>query len=247
MANSDRMDEQHYLANYQAGDYPSPLVTVDVAIFTLIEGQLHVLLVQRGNHPAQSRWALPGGFIDTDSDLDLSEAAGRKLHEKTGVNAPYLEQVCTAGDARRDPRGWSVTVLYMALMAHAPTADFVETVTDARWWPLSSAQQQRLAFDHNHLLEAARQRLSSKTAYTVLPIHTLDAPFTLTQLQQAFEEVLGAPLEKKSFRRRILSADILEESGEAPPPGGRGRPAALFRPKAGLEDHAFVRVVGEGR
>lgn len=247
MATGDNIDEQQFLADYNPQDYPSPLVTVDVAIFTLIDGQLHVLLVQRGNHPERGRWALPGGFIDGGKDQTLSEAAARKLHEKTGVHAPYLEQVCTAGDACRDPRGWSVTVLYMALMAHAPTAAFVETVTDTRWWPLTSALAEDLAFDHHRLLEAARQRLGSKTAYTVLPVHILDAPFTLTQLQQAFEEVLGAPLEKKSFRRRILSAGILDDMGEAPPPGGRGRPAALFRPKAGLEDHAFVRVVGEGR
>lgn len=247
MASTDNIDEQEFLADYNPQDYPGPLVTVDIAIFTLIDGQLHVLLVQRGNHPARGQWALPGGFIDADRDQSLSAAAMRKLHEKTGVQAPYLEQVCTVGDASRDPRGWSVTALYMALMAHAPTAAFVESVTDARWWPLTSALAKDLAFDHNHLLEAARQRLSNKTAYTVLPVHILDAPFTLTQLQQAFEEVLGAPLEKKSFRRRILSADILNEMGEAPPPGGRGRPAALFRPKPGLEDHAFVRVVGEGK
>ncbi|SFM71559.1 NUDIX hydrolase [Marinobacter zhejiangensis] len=247
MTASDKADEQRFLEEYNPKDYLSPLVTVDVAIFTLIEGRLHVLLVKRANHPERGRWALPGGFIDAGQDTTLSEAAARKLEEKTGVTAPYLEQVYTVGDNTRDPRGWSVTVLYMALMAHAPTAAFVDSVADTRWWPLADAMGQDLAFDHRQLLDAARQRLSNKTAYTVLPVHTLDAPFTLTQLQQAFEEVLGAALEKKSFRRRILSADILDEVGEAPPPGGRGRPAALFRAKAGLGEHAFVRVVGEGK
>lgn len=238
--------EADFLKQYDATDYDSPLVTVDVAIFTLHEGALQVLLVERGDFPHKGRWALPGGFIDIHTDADLDACAHRKLQEKTGVAAPLLEQVCSKGDGLRDPRGWSVTALYMALIPHAPTAEFVASVKDARWWPLDQLGGIELAFDHRSLIGTARERLKNKTAYTVLPVHVLKRPFTLTQLQKAFELLMDATLEKKSFRRRILNAEILEEAGEGIPEGGRGRPAALYEPAKDSEQHLFARVFGEG-
>lgn len=236
--------EKEFLKHYNIHDYDIPLVSVDIAIFTLLDGRLHVLLVERGDFPHKGRWSLPGGFVNQKQDLDLHAAALRKLTEKTGVKAPHLEQVGTVGNARRDPRGWSVTVLYMALIPYAPTAGFVETVTDAAWWPFDAALKQNLAFDHLDLMTQARERLRAKSRYTVLPVYVLNAPFTLTQLQQAFEELLGNVLDKKSFRRRILSADLLEEVGEGLPDGGRGRIATFYRPQKGSEQHAFLRTFG---
>ena len=238
--------EAEFLRHYNIHDYDVPLASVDLAIFTLVEGELQVLLVERGDHPQKGRWALPGGFIDIRKDKSLEATAIRKLQEKTGVIAPYVEQVCTVGAPDRDPRGWSLTVLYMALIGHAPTLSHVEQVKDARWWPWAEARKLNLAFDHRQLLEAARERLKRKTAYTALPVFVLRAPFTLTGLQKAFEQLLDAPLEKKSFRRRIEDAGLLEEVGETIPEGGRGRPAALFRPKPSARDHVFSRVLGEG-
>ena len=238
--------EADFLKHYDARAFDSPLVTVDIAIFTLHEGALQVLLVERGEFPHKGRWALPGGFIDINQDQDLNSTAHRKLKDKTGVAAPLLEQVCTVGNGLRDPRGWSVTALYMALIPHAPTADFVASVQDARWWPMEQLGKLELAFDHRTLINTARERLKNKTAYTVLPVHVLKRPFTLTQLQQAFELLMDAQLEKKSFRRRILNAEILEEVGEGIPEGGRGRPATLFSPAKGSETHLFARVFGEG-
>lgn len=236
--------EREYLKHYNIHDYDIPLVSVDIAIFTLLNGKLHVLLVERGDFPHKGRWSLPGGFINQQLDTDLHSAALRKLTEKTGVEAPHLEQVATIGSAERDPRGWSVTALYMALIPYAPTADFIDTVADARWWPLSAALKQNLAFDHAELIAQARERLRTKTGYTLLPAYILNAPFTLTQLQQAFEELLGTSVEKKSFRRRIMATELLEEVGEGLPEGGRGRIATLYRPKEGSEHHAFVRAFG---
>lgn len=243
---SHDISEAQFLAQYNLRDYDSPLMTVDIALFTLHDGTLQVLLVERAEHPHKGRWALPGGFIDLTNDPDLHSTATRKLREKTGVDAPLLEQVGTVGNAHRDPRGWSVTALYMALVPHAPTAEFIESVTDAQWWPMEDVEGLSLAFDHDILLEMARERLRNKTAYTVLPIHVLKTPFSLTQLQQAFERLMERKLEKKSFRRRILNAEILEEVGEGVPEGGRGRPTALYRPAKHSEQHQFTRVFGEG-
>lgn len=236
--------EKEFLKHYDIHDYDVPLVSVDIAIFTLLDGKLHVLLVERGDYPHKGRWSLPGGFIHQQLDKDLHSAALRKLTEKTGVKTPHLEQVVTIGSAKRDPRGWSVTALYMALIPYAPTAGFIDTVADARWWPVDVSLKQNLAFDHAELIIQARERLRTKTGYTMLPAYVLNAPFTLTQLQQAFEELLGTEVEKKSFRRRILAADLLEEVGEGLPEGGRGRIAALYRPRKGSEHHAFIRAFG---
>ncbi|WP_347253766.1 NUDIX hydrolase [Leminorella grimontii] len=240
--------EREYLANYRIHNYDIPLLSIDIAIFTLIAGRLHILMVERGSFPCKGMWALPGGFINKQLDEDLHACALRKLNEKTGVTistaAPHLEQVETVGNAERDPRGWSVTTLYMALIPYAQAKGFTDTVTDARWWPFDEAKAQTLAFDHALLLDKARTRLKNKTAYTVLPIHAISAPFTLTQLQQAFEELLEKPIEKKSFRRRILSADLLEEAGQGLPEGGLGRIATLYRPAPGCGEHTFVWSLG---
>lgn len=238
--------EKEYLKHYNIHDYDIPLVSVDVAIFTLLDGALHILLVERSEFPHKGRWALPGGFIDQHKDKDLSATALRSLVQKTGVKAPHLEQVVTLGNSSRDPRGWSVTSLYMALIAYAPTAHFMASVADARWWLLDLALKQNLAFDHGDLIRQARERLRAKAAYTALPMYILNAPFTLTQLQQTYEELMGTQLEKKSFRRKFPVDELLEEVGEGLPEGGRGRTAALFRPKKGGAGFTFMRSFGGG-
>lgn len=236
--------EQEYLKHYNIHDYELPLVSVDVAIFTLLENKLHILLVERADFPHKGRWALPGGFIKQDQDKDLHTTALRTLNQKTGVKTPHLEQVATIGNAKRDPRGWSVTALYMALISYAPTAAFIASVQDARWWPLDAALKQPLAFDHKELINQARGRLRAKAGYTALPMYVLNAPFTLTQLQQTYEELMGAELEKKSFRRKFPVDELLEQVGEGLPEGGRGRTAALYRPKKGGANFTFMRSFG---
>lgn len=238
--------EKEYLKQYNIHDYDLPLVSVDVAIFTLLDGKLHILLVERSEFPHKGRWGLPGGFIDQRLDKDLTATALRTLTQKTGVKAPHLEQVVTLGNKNRDPRGWSVTSLFMALIAYAPTAHFIASVADARWWPVDLALQQNLAFDHGELINQARERLRAKAGYTALPMYILNAPFTLTQLQQTYEELMGTQLEKKSFRRKFPVDELLEEVGEGLPEGGRGRTAALFRPKKGGAEFTFLRSFGSG-
>lgn len=212
--------------------FERPLTSVDLAIFSVNEESLRVLIVQRPNttdEPFAGRWALPGGFVDVHADADLQSCAQRKLKEKAGVSAPYLEQVGSWGGAARDPRGWSATHLYLALL---PDAEIALTpggnAPDVRWSTITGTRiKERLAFDHAELLEAAVLRLRNKVEYTSLPAFLMPHEFTLTELQRVYEIVLGRPLEKKAFRTRMLATDLLEEVPRMKE--GRTRPAQLFR------------------
>lgn len=215
--------------------FDRPLVSVDLAIFTLVGDALQLLLVKRPSDPAEpfpGAWALPGGFIDTARDASLEACARRKLLEKTGVSAPYLEQVGGWGDAKRDPRGWSVTHLYIALVAPDALTGSTDGPAAAatRLAPVEGlGVKPRLAFDHARLLEAALKRLRAKVEYTSLPAYLLPESFTLPQLQRSFEIVLGRALDKSAFRTRVLSAELVEPIGAQQP--GRSRPAELYRLK----------------
>lgn len=215
--------------------FPRPLTTVDVVLFTVLEEQLQVLLARRpetAGEPFPGRWALPGGFIDVEQDEDLMACARRKLFEKAGVRSPYLEQLGSWGDARRDPRGWSTTHVYFALVPAAmlnPVAG--GNAAEVRWWPADQAfSRPGLAFDHARLLESAVQRLRSKVEYTSLPAFLLPEPFTLPQLQRIYEIVLDRPVNKSAFRTRMLAADWLQETGVLSV--GSRRPPMGYRLKA---------------
>jgi ADP-ribose pyrophosphatase YjhB (NUDIX family) len=208
-----------------------------MAIFAVEDGELKVLLIQRDEHPFKNRWALPGGFCDLTNDATLDATANRKLFEKTGIKSPYLEQVETIGNATRDPRGWSITLLYFALIDFE-TLDLSPQTQDAQWLALSDALKLELAFDHKALLQKAINRLRNKTRYTALPISLMPDIFTLTELQSMFELILGSPLQKKSFRRRMEASGLLVETGKMRPTARR--PAALYkRSKSFEEDHIF--------
>ncbi len=235
--------EIEYLQNYNVHDYQVPLTTVDMSIFTVREGTLQVLLVKRAEHPALGQWALPGGFIDIENDPTLDYTAKRKLKEKTGVDTPYLEQVATFGSATRDPRHWSVTVAYFALI-NSSSIQLKKSVSSEEvvWVPVKEVvNNYSLAFDHQHILNACYQRLQGKVQYTSLPIHLVPDSFTLTELQATFEIILEKKVEKKSFRRRILDANIIEETGEMRV--GSSRPAKLYRLKNDSSSHYFTRNI----
>lgn len=240
-------EEKQFIKSYNIHDYDVPLVTVDMAIFTVRNDQLHVLLVKRSQYPSMGRWALPGGFVDLKQDRQLGDTARRKLKEKTGIDTPYLEQVETVGNNQRDPRGWSVTVSYFALIPN----DSIEAVTteaseEMAWVTFDEAvAQYHLAFDHESVLQACYKRLKAKVQYTSLPINLLPEAFTLSELQNIFEILLGKTVEKKSFRRRILDADIIEETGAMKT--GSNRPAKLYRMKKLSENHYFSRNIEGSR
>lgn len=229
--------------------FPRPLVTVDLAIFCIQEDALRVLLVQRpssADEPFPGEWALPGGFIDIDIDANLESCALRKLREKTGITAPYLEQVGSWGNKDRDPRGWSVSHVYFALvapdMASARALTPGGNAPDAKWATVDGTRvRDKLAFDHADLLRAALSRLRSKVEYTSLPGFLMPAEFTLTELQRVYELALGRALEKKAFRTRVLATDLLE-----PVPRkreGMSRPAQLYRLKNKRKPFFFTRAL----
>lgn len=229
-----KVSEKEFLKNYNIHDYDVPLTSVDLVIFTVREERLHVLLVQRGEHPFLGQWSLPGGFIDIHKDKNLDATALRKLKEKTGVSAPYFEQLQGFGSKTRDPRGWSSTFVYFALipsdqveLSHGGNADAVQWLALDRDQDLPS-----LAFDHSEILAVALQRLYNKVEYSSLAAHLLPSEFTLSELQQMYQLILARPLDKSAFRKRIKEGDFLEElTGQFR--YGSNRPAQLYRVKQG--------------
>jgi ADP-ribose pyrophosphatase YjhB (NUDIX family) len=220
-----------------------PLATVDVAIFAAHGDTLQVLLVQRprtAGEPFPGLWALPGGFVDVERDADLESCALRKLKEKTGVSSPYLEQLGSWGNATRDPRGWSATHVYFALIPYAAVRPGANAA-DVRWFPVAgSGVKVRLAFDHAELLSATLSRLRGKVEYTSLPAFLLPKEFTLTDLQRAYELVLGRKLEKSAFRTRVMSADLVEAINKIRP--GPNRPARMYRLRDPHQPVYFART-----
>jgi 8-oxo-dGTP diphosphatase len=207
-------------------DYPRPAVTVDVILFAFQNDTLNVLLVRRAHDPYAGKWALPGGFIGEHEDL--YDAALRELKEETNVSNVYLEQLYTFGQPDRDPRARVVTVAYFALLSADEVAQQqVQGGSDAgeaRWWNIYDLPE--LAFDHRHILAYALQRLRWKLEWTALGFLLLPKEFTLSELQKVYETILNEPLDKRNFRRKILAADVLEETGNMR--AGDHRPAKLY-------------------
>ncbi|CAI1060183.1 NUDIX hydrolase [Serratia fonticola] len=231
--------QAEYLKNYDPRLFPSPLVTVDNVLFTVHGGKLCVLLAKRANHPFLNQWGLPGGFIDLQRDTSTQATAERKLREKTGVVPPYLAQLASFSGPERDPRGWSLTTVYFALIAHADCQPHIADVNDVAWVPLDNLQTQQLAFDHQTIVEAALQRLRQKTAYSMLPVYCLPAEFTLSQLQEVIEIILSHTVQRKSLMRRFDASEMFEETGERVATGARK--ARLYRRKAGVDMRNFSR------
>ena len=213
-------------------DYPKPSVTVDVVIITLRGDELQLLLVKRDVAPYRGRWAIPGGFVRLDESLEA--AARRELREETGVSDVYLEQLYTFGEPRRDPRGRVISVAYIALVPAPLVVEAGSDAREARWWSLQSLPS--LAFDHDHIAEYALTRLRYKIEYSAVGFRLLPETFTLSELQKAYEIILGEPLDKRNFRRRIIQAEVIEPTEQYR--SGEGRPARLYR----FRDDAVAEV-----
>ena len=211
--------------NYDPTIFDRPSVTVDIVIFSLVDNDLKVLLIKRDQAPYANMWAIPGSFIEINESLD--DAAIRALADETGVTDVYMEQLYTFGNPHRDPRTRVITVAYFALVPYAAVRHQVgEHTSDTEW--VSMYNLPELGFDHAHILEYAFTRLRYKLEYTSVGFQLLPDVFTLTELQKAYEIILGEKLDKRNFRRKILSATILEETGQKKK-DGEGRPAKLYR------------------
>lgn len=204
-----------------------PLVVADVALFSVNEQELRVLLVQRSQAPEMHRWALPGGLLQPEVDVSLEDTARRVLRQKVSVDIPYLEEVCTFSGTSRDPRGWSIGVLFYALLPRDQVNALVKDKVEALAWIAADHPEQPLAFDHALQLSTALKALRDKVERHALPLHLLPERFTLAELQRTCEAILGRPLDKSVFRRRLKGTTDLIPVDEFV--RGAQRPAQLFR------------------
>ncbi len=238
-------DERAFLSTYDPERWPRPSVAVDVALLSVHEGKLRVLLHRRDAQPQAGRWALPGGFVRLDESLD--DAARRVLAEKAELEDIYLEQLYTFGDPDRDPRMRVISVAYYALVDHRRMARALERIEGlelvelrADWEGLEGRPAEaldaegrplELAFDHAKLLGWVVTRLRGKLDYAALGFQLLPRQFTLRELQTVHEVVLGRELNKDSFRRRMLASGLIEPTGERER-DVLHRPAALYSIRA---------------
>jgi 8-oxo-dGTP diphosphatase len=200
------------------------ICTVDLVLLTLREGALAVLLQRREREPFKGVLALPGGYVHVDEDADAAAAAARVLLQKAGLRSPYLEQLASFSGPQRDPRGWSVSIAHYALLPQAALAALPE---GALLVPVDRLPV--LAFDHREIVAAAVQRVRTKSQYSSLPVYLCGDSFTLPQLQSVYEAVLGEPINKVSFRRKVEELGMLEPIEGALAAGGAHRPAQLWR------------------
>jgi 8-oxo-dGTP diphosphatase len=202
-----------------------PSVTVDVVILTMRKRRLEALLIKRKRWPYEGLWAIPGGFVEPNESLE--DAARRELEEETRVRDVYLEQLYTFGDPHRDPRERVITVVYYALIRadelHVVAGD---DAAESGWFPVYSPPP--LAFDHENILAYTMQRLRGKLEYTTIGYQMLAPEFTLSELQEVYEAILNRPIDKRNFRKKVLSTGILEQTSHTRKTG-QHRPAALYR------------------
>lgn len=200
-------------------------VAVDVAVFTVRDGALHVLLVETSGGPFAGAWALPGGLVRDDEALD--EAAARELAARTGVGDIYLEQLYTFGSPDRDPHARVVSVAYVALIPHGR---FPARLDNPKYRRVAWSAVRRLpplAYDHADVVRVAVARLRAKLHYTNLVYTLLPPAFTVSELQAVYEAILDRRLDRRNFRKKILSTGLLVPLGRVR--RGAHRPAALHR------------------
>ena len=200
-----------------------PRVAVDAVLFTITERELKTLLVKIKRGPFASKWAFPGGLVQVGESLET--AAHRELYEKTGVQDLYLEQLYTFGDVTRDPTAHTVAVAYFALVPPGePALTQGEKYADIDWFPVQALPE--LAYDHNAMAGYALRRLQAKLSYTNIVYSLLPREFTLGELQEIYEVILHKQLDRRNFRRKILTLGLLKPLQKAR--HGAHRPAALF-------------------
>jgi 8-oxo-dGTP diphosphatase len=218
--------------------YPHPSVTVDGVVFGYDEADLKVLLIQRAHAPFRGKWALPGGFVEIDEDLET--AARRELAEETGMENLYLEQLYTFGAPKRDPRERVISVAYYALIKLADHT--VRAADDARnvaWFRV--ADLPALAFDHDEIIDVALKRLKGKIRYEPIGFELLPKKFPLSELQRLYETILAQPLDKRNFRRKIMSMELLADTAEVQKDVAH-RAARLYR----FDETAYRRLKKAG-
>ncbi len=207
-----------------------PTVGVTVVIFSLQPGaprrKLAVLLVRRSSDPCAGRWALPGGWVRTGEGLE--QAARRHLATKAGLEPAYLEQLYTFGRPDRDPREHRIAVAYYALVpSHTWVGAIADDEREANWFCVDEIPAP-LAFDHDEILQYALWRLRNKVSYADVAFQLLPPTFTLAQLREVYEAILGHPLDPTNFRRKVEAGGAIVPTGKRVE-GGAHRPPQLYR------------------
>jgi 8-oxo-dGTP diphosphatase len=239
--------EQDFLKTYNPDTFDKPSVTVDVVILTLKDKKLCALLTKRAKHPFKDQWSLPGGFMGLSESLD--EAAKRVLEQKGKLKKVYLEQLYTFGSVKRDPRMRIISVSYYALTnasqlldkdslklfkVHIPwqgeTGGKVELLDEQN-------NKHDLAFDHKEIIGMAIKRIRGKLEYVPIGFELLPERFTLRQVQEVHETILGKKLNKDAFRRKLLASKLVQATGDFEQ--GQGfRPAEYYVYKGGEKQNA---------
>lgn len=192
-------------------EYPRPALATDCVIFGFDGGSLKLLLTEREKEPFKNKWALPGGFVHEKETTD--ECAERILKEKAGIKNVFVEQLYTFSDADRDPRERVVSVSYFALVnKHQYELVAGRDTLKAEWFEI--ADLPKLAFDHSKIVKMAIQRLKGKVSYQPIGFELLNEKFTLSQLQALYEAILETSIDKRNFRKKIVSLGILKALDE---------------------------------
>ncbi len=231
--------EAEFLRTYRPADFPRPSVTVDIAGFSVIDAQLRVLLIRRGEHPFKGKWALPGGFVRVgdghrDQGEDLDAAAARELQEETALSPSdvYLEQLAAFGRAGRDPRMRVITVAYYALI-RPDLVPLVKPGGDAAataWKSVDALRPADLAFDHHEIVRRAVACVAGRIDSSSIASSLVPKTFTIPELRHVHTLVSGQPQDPGNFRRkfeRLLEDGVIEQA-----PGKRltaSKPAAVYR------------------
>jgi 8-oxo-dGTP diphosphatase len=199
-------------------------VAVDLAIFTVQEARLEVLLIRMKREPFTGKWALPGGRIRGAETVE--EAAARELHEKAGLKDVYLEQLYTFSEPKRDPGARCISVAHMALIRGDVELTTTDKYSGIGWFPMTRLPP--LAFDHQEIVGYAAERLRAKLEYSDIARNLLDKTFTLGELQRLYETILGKRLDARNFQRRAQHIGLVKDTGRMRS-GQAHRPARLFR------------------
>ena len=207
--------------------YPHPAVTTDCVIFGFDGERLQVLLIERGIEPFKGRWAFPGGFIKMDETAE--EGALRELKEETGMENAFIQQFHTFSNPLRDPRERVITIAFYALV-RIQEVKGGDDAASARWFPLDEIPA--LAFDHDHMLRMATQRLRQEIHFHPIGFELLPKKFTLRELQSLYEAILDITFDRRNFAKKMLHLEILNELDETVWPTPK-REAKLFSFNAG--------------
>jgi 8-oxo-dGTP diphosphatase len=229
------------MPDYDPHAFPPFAVTVDLVIFTVRDGRLHVLLVKRGEAPFKNQWALPGGFVRPHEDLRT--AAVRELAEETSlvVDDVHLEQLATYGAPKRDPRMRVVSVAWLVLAADLPSPTAGTDAADASWRPVDDALAGRLAFDHAQIIGDGVERARAKLEYSSLGASFCPDEFTVAELREVYETVWGVQLDPRNFHRKVTGTPgFLVETGRTTTRGG-GRPAMLYTARDAVLNPPILR------